>query len=164
MSVLVIGYGNPLRGDDAIGWHVVQELNKLNWTVPPRLESFHQLGPELAEMVSQAKKAVFIDAATGQRPGQINAQRLVPNAMTAASKPPRGGGMFSHHLMPAVLLACARDWYGSYPDTTLFSITGESFKLEEVLSPAVQEALPRLVVRIRDHIQNTQPLTPLSTQ
>ncbi|HET6181813.1 MAG TPA: hypothetical protein VFE61_33145 [Candidatus Sulfotelmatobacter sp.] len=28
IRLLVIGFGNPLRSDDALGWHVAQELSR----------------------------------------------------------------------------------------------------------------------------------------
>ncbi len=139
---LVIGYGNPLRGDDGVGWHAAQHLAQSNWTRNLQIIVRHQLDPELAVPISQADQVIFIDASHGEQPGAVKCQHIAPN--------PSAPGVFTHHLEPGALLACARDLYGSYPDATLFSITGESFGFREGLSPAVLNALPGLLNQIED--------------
>jgi Ni,Fe-hydrogenase maturation factor len=49
-AILVIGYGNELRGDDAIGQWVARAV------------AAHQLTPELAEDLAHTDYAVFVDA------------------------------------------------------------------------------------------------------
>ena len=62
-DVLVIGYGNTLRGDDGIGPAVAGEIDRL--AVPGvRVIVVHQLTPELAADLAACRRAVFIDAAT----------------------------------------------------------------------------------------------------
>ena len=61
-DVLVIGYGNPLRGDDGAGWKAAELLAE-----DPRLAGAvvlarHQLTPELADDVSRASLVVLVDA------------------------------------------------------------------------------------------------------
>lgn len=59
---LIIGYGNPLRGDDGLGWHVAQRLAAVLPQHRARIEVCHQLTPELAEPISRADLVIFIDA------------------------------------------------------------------------------------------------------
>ena len=70
--MLVIAWGNPLREDDTVAWHVLEGLR----TLRPRpglpalhLRHAHQLTPEMAEFVSRAQGVVFVDArrATARR-------------------------------------------------------------------------------------------------
>ena len=62
-SIVVIGYGNPLRGDDAIGWKAAEALRDV-YEDDMAVEVFasHQLNPEMAESVAEAGMVIFIDA------------------------------------------------------------------------------------------------------
>lgn len=137
-GVLVIGYGNPLRGDDALGWHAAGRLAE-----DPRLDGIevlwrHQLTPELALDISDASLVVLVDARDGDEPGVIRVERVVPAdvASTAA---------WSHHVEPVSLMTMARDLYGGSPDVFTVSVGTASLELGDPLSPAVKEALPGVV-------------------
>ena len=67
--VLILGCGNPLRGDDGVGWHAAERLLKRSAELDATIKSCHQLTPELAEPVSKAERVIFIDARIGQTPG-----------------------------------------------------------------------------------------------
>ena len=74
--VLVIGWGNPARGDDGLAWHALKHL-----TAGPLGEHVavilrHQLTPELAERVLQAQRVIFVDASAQDPPGRIRCRRL----------------------------------------------------------------------------------------
>src|SRR5580704_15594719 len=49
---LVIGYGNPLRSDDALGWHASRLLAQALAGQEVDVITCHQLTPELAEPLS----------------------------------------------------------------------------------------------------------------
>ena len=60
--LLVIGYGNELRGDDGVGPRVARAVS--DWRLPGVTAlAVHQLAPELAEPLSLSDAAVFVDAA-----------------------------------------------------------------------------------------------------
>ena len=86
-SVLVIAWGNPLREDDGVAWHVLEGLRALQprpWLPALRLRHAHQLTPELAECVSRAAGVVFVDARRDGTPGEVRcrARRRPPPART----------------------------------------------------------------------------------
>lgn len=135
--VLIIGYGNPLRGDDGLGW---QAARRLVGEVRDGVEvvACHQLMPELAEPLSRAHRAVFIDAAApGGSPGSI--------VMSVVQPRPAAPGAFSHHLDPSGLLELARSLYGNAPPAELITVSGQQFDFGEQLSPPVQAALENVV-------------------
>ncbi|MCL4804536.1 MAG: hydrogenase maturation protease, partial [Anaerolineae bacterium] len=66
---LVIGYGNPLRGDDGVGWRVVEALEES--LSASSLIAVHQLTPELAGTISEVGQVVFVDATAGNSPGEV---------------------------------------------------------------------------------------------
>ena len=110
-GVLVVGYGNALRTDDGLGWHVAERLAD-----DPRLAAAtvlrrHQLTPELALDISEATLLVLVDASHGPPAGTISVERLEPRGDTASS-----GTTWSHHLTPTTLVELARELYGRAPD------------------------------------------------
>ncbi len=144
MKVLVIGYGNPLRGDDGVGWHVAEQLAKENNHDHVEILTRHQLTPELAEPISCAARVIFIDAATNETSGKISCQWIKPEAMASTS--------FSHDCDPSSLLTIAQQLYGRHPEAVLLTIAGESFDHAERLSPVVLDKLPTLLQKVRELI------------
>ena len=60
-TILVIGYGNDLRSDDAVGQKVANAIAA--WKLPQVTSlCVHQLTPELASFLATAELAIFIDA------------------------------------------------------------------------------------------------------
>jgi len=141
MSILIIGWGNPLRGDDALGWKAAEALGE---QLPGRnveIRVSHQLMPEFAEEISRSDLVIFIDAYCDNSSGDVRFERVEPCSSPSSA--------FSHQMDPAGLLGMARDLYGSAPEAFLFSVGARSFEYGEELSPEVQSALPALLERIQ---------------
>ena len=135
-GVLIVGYGNPLRSDDGIGWHAARLL-----ATDPRLDGArvlaqHQLAPELAEDVSQASLVVLLDAAEGD-PGSVSVRQIEPRPATPAT--------WSHHLDPETLAGLAQTLYGAVPPIVLVSVAAATFAEDDGLSSTLQQALPGVV-------------------
>jgi hydrogenase maturation protease len=144
-ETLIIGYGNPLRGDDGLGWATAEMLAERYTAVS--ILTCHQLTPELAEPVSRADRIIFIDATAVGEPGKIVCHTLTP---VGAS-----GELFSHTCDPAGLLQMAEMLYGRSPRGYLFTVTGASFGYEEGLSATVTAVLPQLCAKIEDVMGET---------
>ncbi|NWG16453.1 MAG: hydrogenase maturation protease [Chloroflexi bacterium] len=138
--VLIVGYGNPLRGDDALGWHAAQQLSENIRRQDVEILTCHQLTPELAERLSRSERVIFIDAACVGVPGEVSQQRVSPAVSAAVD--------FTHHFDVPALLACTQILYGVCPQAVLCSVAAESFELTESLSPAVEAAVPELLERV----------------
>lgn len=139
-QVLIIGYGNPLRGDDGVGWHAAERLAR---TLPNRdvlIQTSHQLTPEMADLISQASLVIFLDAACDQGPGEVALRRVQPD--------PSPSELFSHQLTPEALLALANKLYGNCPEAVLLTVGAASLECGETLSPAVESALPALLEQV----------------
>ncbi len=134
--LLIIGYGNPLRGDDGLGWHAVERLRSELTDPEIDIKAVHQLTPELSELMSRAGRVIFIDAAAEGEPGTLERRTLVPEPTSAA---------FTHQATPAGLLAAAEKLFGRAPEAELFSIPIESADFGYHLTPGVQQALNELV-------------------
>jgi hydrogenase maturation protease len=74
-GVLVVGYGNSLRGDDGVGWHAAGRLAADPRLAGARVLARHQLTPELAVDVAQASLVVLVDAVAGAEPREIRRAR-----------------------------------------------------------------------------------------
>lgn len=137
----VMGYGNPLRGDDQIGWLVATRLREKlidDMSGDVEIISCHQLTPELAEILSRVEHAIFIDACEGPLPGTVSRQMVAAASDHTAS--------FTHNLDPTTLLAMAQALFGHAPQSaTILTVTAQSFDYTEELSPPVAAALPLIV-------------------
>jgi hydrogenase maturation protease len=139
---LIIGYGNPLRGNDAVGWRATELLAAYPGIAADagvRIETVHQLTPEIAESIASADTVIFIDAAASEcdAPGclrcvEVRAEEPTPQAL-------------GHHLTPGLALAYARAVYAASPTAYLASVTAASFDFGAPLSPAVEAAMPALL-------------------
>ena len=139
-KTLIIGWGNPLRGDDGIGWRAAERLASELKGQDVEVRVSHQLMPEYAEEISRARFVVFIDAACDNSVGDIRFEKIEPDRAPSAA--------FSHQLSPPALLAMAERLYGSRPEACLFSVGASSFEFGERLSPEVESALPALLSEV----------------
>ena len=149
VEVLVIGIGNPLRGDDAVGWFAAQWLAER--VDPDRViaMALHQLTPEWAEALSRAKMVIFIDAAEGQAPGTISIEEIYPSDSSPA---------MTHEMSPQGLLAFLGTLHHRTPRAYLCTVGGSDFGHKEELSAPVEAACEELVQRVDDMIQNVMEL------
>jgi hydrogenase maturation protease len=141
---LVIGYGNPLRGDDRVGWEVARYLDEGVPELPATIFAVQQLTPELAESISQAGLVIFVDASLVGTRGSWECQRVYPSSGQAST--------LGHHFDPAGLMAYAEIVLGSAPPAWLVSIAVQSLECGESFSPEVEATLPAVVGHIRNLI------------
>jgi hydrogenase maturation protease len=129
--VLLLAFGNPLRGDDGAAEEAVRGLVANEGLAAICAQ---QLLPEHSEAVAAAAGVVFIDARAGGTPGEVRVARIEPAA----------GGALGHQLGPAALLDLSRALFGSAPPAALVTVSGADFTHRQGLSPAVAAAMPRL--------------------
>jgi len=138
-KTLIIGYGNPDRGDDGVAWHLLNRI--LNETGCRENDLFasdiiqskqgldiwfnFQLLPEMAETVALYDRVVFIDAHTGAIQDEIS---LVPVLPQYQNSP------LTHHFTPSSCLALAESLAGKYPQAWLLSVRGYQFAFNRELS------------------------------
>jgi hydrogenase maturation protease len=125
---LILGYGNSLRGDDAVGPRLATILGGV---------AVQQLVPELAERLAAEERVIFIDARTDLRPGEV---QMMPVDGESAS---------THWCSPGSLLRLALEVYGKAPEAILIGIGGESFDLGAPISEAAQQGMEKALAQIR---------------
>lgn len=146
-KILIVGFGNPLRGDDHLAWEAVRQLERAPGIAGAEFVTCHQLTPELAEPLAQADLAVFIDASEDEPPGALRLRQVTPGTeMTISS---------SHDFSPSSLLTYAQALYGGIPEETwLATLGGENFGYREGLSSCIQAKLPELVQQVAELVRS----------
>jgi hydrogenase maturation protease len=147
---LIIGYGNPLRGDDGFGWHAALRLREIVHDADIEILAVHQLTPELMDPISRARRVIFIDAAVGEDAGKLTVAPLETTGGPA--------GVFTHFATPAALLEGARSLYRARPEALLITVVGLDFEIGADLSEPVQLALESLAgTKIRELLAGPPP-------
>jgi hydrogenase maturation protease len=130
-ALLIFGYGNPSRGDDALGPLLLERLEAQGFADVECLTDF-QLQVEHALDLQGRELALFIDAHLSCPP---------PFTFTAL-RPESDRSYTTHAMSPqAVLQVFAEIHHCPPPPAFLLSIRGESFELGEPLGPAAQANL-----------------------
>jgi len=151
-ELLVIGYGNTLRRDDGVGPRVAGAVEELR--LPGvRTMACAQLTPEMADPLSQARAAVFVDAAL-DCPGRVRMRRIDPSDSSQ---------VLAHAADPRILLALARDAFGRAPEAWLLTLPAEDLGFGEQLSRAARHGLRKAVREVRAlhrRLRNRGPACP----
>jgi hydrogenase maturation protease len=146
-KVVVIGVGNPHRGDDAAGREVVRRLR--DWDVQD--VEIVELDGEAASVLVRlegASAAILIDACvSGSAPGTV--QRF---DVANAPLPGAAFGLSSHGFGLAEAMDLARSLDIVPPFCVVFAIEGACFELGAPLSPSIAAAIDDVVLKLRDEI------------
>lgn len=141
--VLVIGCGNLLRGDDAVGPAVVRRLWHRGLPAGVHAADGGTGGMDVAFQMRGVPRVILVDACTsGSEPGTLFE---VPGHEVENLPPPSGINLHAFRWDHAI--ACAR-WLlkDDYPgDVTAYLIEGERFEVGDGLSPRVDAAVGQLV-------------------
>ncbi len=129
-GLLVIGYGNTLRGDDGVGPRLVAELEARRLPGVSTL-ACALLTPELADSVSRIRTVIFADAAV-DAPREVRLRRLAPADSSQ---------IMAHAANPGTILALARDLYHHTPEAWWLTIPAEDLGFSEQLSATARTGL-----------------------
>jgi len=143
-KILIIGYGNPLRQDDGVGWYLAQDLLKICKAPSVEVVARIQLTPELAEPISRANIVLFIDASRECPAGEVREGRIFAKEAKAA---------LNHHVSAEGLLQLADEVYFTRPEAYVFSIGVESLGYGTDLSPRLAEAYPSLMAKVQEFVR-----------
>lgn len=152
---IILGYGNPDRGDDGAAWVALSSLachfghsidsEQIETGFIPINESLQlwlnlQLVPELAEDLACFEHAIFVDAHTDDYQEDVRVVEVKPHYQNSP---------FTHHLTPASCLSLCKELYGKYPHSILVSMRGYEFGFSRQLSPrtsAIVEKAVKLII------------------
>ena len=144
-DILVIGYGNTLRGDDGVGPRVAEAVAQL--ALPGvRTLVCPMLTPELADPISRAGKVIFVDAAV-DAPNEVQWRKLEPNETSQ---------LMAHAADPRTMLALARDVFGHTPEAWWLTIPAVDLSFREEFSPTGQRGFAEALKKIRAFCRSLQ--------
>lgn len=129
--VLVFGWGNPSRGDDALGPLFVERIEAMKLAGVECLTDF-QLQVEHALDLHGRRRVLFVDASLDAPP---------PFAVSAIG-PAKDDSFSTHAMSPQAVLQVYRDLEDEDPPPCwLLAIRGERFELGEPLGAAARANL-----------------------
>lgn len=142
-KILVIGYGNELRGDDAVGPYIARII--ASWDAANvRAIAVPQLTSELAAQLAEASCVIFIDAAHEPLEGV----RLEPVECAILERSSGSTCSLSHSNTPATLLALSQVLYGNHPRAWMMEIPATDFQLGQEFSPQTEAGFRAALVEI----------------
>ena len=135
---LVLGYGNEVRGDDAVGLRTTEQIAQ--WGLfNVQVLAVHQLTPELALRLSGVSHVVFVDASVTVR--ETTLQKISP------AKSDRSSGM-GHLGDPPWLLAVTHVLFGTCPAAWQVMIPVADLRFGQGLSQVTQEGMEQATRQI----------------
>jgi len=151
--LLVFSYGNPSRGDDALGPLFVERASALAAAAPSPLQveflTDFQLQVEHALDLAGREIVVFVDASVSC---------LAPFEF-APVVPARDSSFTTHMLSPAALLQAFVDVVGSSPpESYVLGIRGFEFELGHPPTAAAQSNLAAALRYFANWLEARQPL------
>ena len=139
--MLVFGWGNPSRGDDALGPLLIERLaaaaeSHPEWGAVEFLTDF-QLQVEDALELAGRSRVLFVDA-SARADGEGGGRGFAVSPLA----PGRDSSFTSHALSPEAVMQVYVDLNGEAPPPChLLAIAGESFELGQDLSEAAARNL-----------------------
>ena len=127
-TVVIIGYGNPGRQDDGLGFRMAEGIEALGLPFVTS-EADLQLQIEDAATISEHDIAVFVDASI-DGPEPFSVTPITPSHEITFT---------SHSVSPETILAICEDHMKQKPQAWLVGIRGYSFEFEEGLTPKAQK-------------------------
>jgi hydrogenase maturation protease len=158
-STIVIGLGNPILGDDAVGWRVAETVEarlRLDKAERPEIECLAVGGLTLMEHLIGYKRAILVDAIfTGEQPiGQVLSFPL-------EALPNRAAGHLAsaHDVTLQTALRIGSSMGAALPEeVTVVAIeTPCVYDFSEELSPKAAEAVDVAVREVLNLLSGERP-------
>jgi hydrogenase maturation protease len=145
-KILVYGYGNPGRQDDALGVLLSEKIEK--WIAEENIEyvetdSNYQLNIEDAAKISEYDTVIFCDASIEEISDFIFTKVTADNAQIEFT---------SHAASPAYILDLCIKLFHKNPDTFLLHIKGYEWEFEEGISQKASVNLLNAEAFIKENI------------
>jgi hydrogenase maturation protease len=129
-KILLIGIGNYGRADDALGWRFADEFSAHSDLFD--IEYRYQLQVEDAELITQYKQVIFVDAHHGALPNGFSYYEC---------KATPAENFTTHTLAPENVLWIANELFGYSPTCYVMAIAGTYWELRNGMSEEATENL-----------------------
>jgi hydrogenase maturation protease len=153
MKTLVIGLGNPILGDDGVGWKVAEELSSIvGHQSSIEVDTAALGGLSLMERLLGYDRVVLVDSMeTGQ--GQVGSVRTFP--LASLPDPMAGHSASAHDTSLITALKTAESIGADIPKRVdVVAVEAQNvYDFSEELSPPVAAAVPKAVQAVLDLLQ-----------
>jgi len=146
MKTLVIGLGNPILGDDGVGWKVAEEVSR-NLPGTVEVDTAALGGLSLMERLIGYERVIIVDSMeTGQNP--VGSVTVFP--LASLSDPMAGHSASTHDATLVVALRTAEQLGADIPkQVDIVAIEAKNvYDFSEELSPPVAAAVPLAVTKV----------------
>lgn len=138
-DVVIVGIGNPYRGDDGAGWAVVDTLEgRVNTSIHLNKQR-GDIG-ELLDIFSRYTKVYLVDASFSE--SSIGAWERID--AHRQSLPPENSQTSTHGLSVSQAIAFAKNLDLLPSKLIIYAIAGDNFNLSDTLSPGVAQAVDKV--------------------
>ena len=136
MRTIILGVGNPICGDDAVGLHVVQQLRRRVDDPDVTIEEAMTGGLPLVERLAGYDRAIIIDSIRDGNAEEGDVRRLTADAFTSAAD------SYPHGIDFGTALSYLKKISDEVPDIVVIGVVIGECELAEQLSPAIAAAVP----------------------
>ena len=148
VSTLIIGLGNPLLGDEGIGFRVVEELSRLELPDGVEVAEGGTAGVALLPLLERYQRVIIVDAADmGHAPGCV--VRFTPSEVRFKRT---GVHLSLHQIGLPDVLALAEALDVSLAEVIIIGVQPGLIEQGTGLSPEVEEAVPQAIRLVRDEL------------
>ncbi len=137
-KTLLIGIGNPGRGDDALGWKFLEEMESVLPDIDYRY--CYQLQVEDAELICAYGQVIFVDASHEHLPQGFQLNEVNPNGIFQFT---------THRLSPSSVLWLSEDLYSNRANAVVVAISGCNWELGDGLSAVAATNLRQAVIQFK---------------
>lgn len=155
MKTIIIGLGNPILGDDGVGWKVAQKISDQLSVISDQsvaVDCASLGGLSLMERMVGFERAILIDAMESAQ-GQVGSVRVIP--LEALTNPSAGHSASAHDTSLITALQTARTMGLRVPSRVdVVAVESKNvYDFSEELSPPVAEAVPVAVQAVLDLLE-----------
>ncbi len=158
MKTLILGLGNPLLGDDGVGWRVAEACAaRLCGAAEIKVDYLATGGLSLMEQMVGYDRAILIDAiTTGDQPAGAVCSFPVEELPDASA----GHTGSAHDASLQTALQLGRRMGAALPASiTIVAIEAQQvYDFSETLSPAIAAAVPRAVEMVMQILREQESL------
>jgi len=147
-KILVYGYGNPGRQDDALGVYCAAKIKKWAEKHFPEavdVDMNYQLNVEDAERISHYDTVIFTDASQ---------EEIQPFLLSRLTPSPTQVEFTMHSVSPAYVLHLCQTLFGKKPESYLLHIRGYRWDFEEKLSEKAKQNLNKSIEALTALLKN----------
>ncbi|TWU34268.1 hydrogenase maturation protease [Novipirellula artificiosorum] len=146
---LIMGCGNPERGDDGLGPALIDRLARLHRS-DIETDADYQLNIEDAAALVGRQRVLFVDASVSA-PEPFLLEPLEPTSEIAFT---------SHSVTPGAVLALCQDHFHHSPEAWVMGIRGYRFEMGDGLTSAAQANLDAAFAHVIELLDRWKVISP----